>query len=83
MASPDLWIMSPPFFFIPPGYFTVEEMYGLKTNDNQLFFTKSYRKEVNYCPFLDMSADTLSEQGHIPGFPDKGYNFRLMEQDVY
>ena len=64
-------------------HFTVEEMYGLKTNDNQLFFPQSYRTEVNFCPFLDTVADTFSDQGHIPGFPDKGYNFRLMEQDAY
>ena len=64
----------------------MDQMYGLKINDHQLFFPQVYGKlitEVNYCPSLDLSTDNLSDQGHIPGIWDKGYSFRLMEQDVY
>ena len=32
---------------------------------------------------MDLSADNLSHQGHIPRIWDKGYCFRLMEKDVY
>ena len=39
--------------------------------------------EVNYFPFLDLSVDTLSDQGKIPGIQERGYSFRLMEWDVY
>jgi len=35
--------------------------------------------EVNYFPFLDLSVDTLSDQGKIPGIQERGYSFRLME----
>ena len=58
-------------------------MYGFKINDHQLFFPQAYGTEVNYCPSLDLSADHLSDQGHFPGIWDKGYSFRLTEQDVY
>ena len=44
---------------------------------------QAYGTEVNYCPSLDLSADNLADQGHIPGIQDIGYSFRLMEQDVY
>ena len=79
MASLHLQIT----FFISPGHFTMYQMYGLKINDHQLFFPQAYETEVNYCPSLDLSADNLSDQGHIPGMWDKGYSFTLMEQDVY
>lgn len=39
---------------------------GLKFNDHQLFFSQAYGTEVNYYPFLDLRADNLSDQGHIP-----------------
>ena len=79
MASLDLQIT----FFMSPGHFTMDQMYGFKIKDHQLFFPQAYGTEVNYYPFLDLSADNLSDQGHIPGIWDKGYRFRLMEQDVY
>ena len=33
--------------------------------------------------FPQFIADNLSDQRHISGFQDKGYNFRLSERDVY
>ena len=42
-------------------------MYGLKINDHQLFFPQAYGTEVSYFPSLDLSADDLSHQAHIPG----------------
>ena len=51
--------------------------------DHQLFFPQAYGTDVNYCPFLDLSADNLSDQGHISGIRDKRYSFRLMGWDVY
>ena len=47
-------------------------MYGFKINAHQLFFSQAYGTEVNYCTSLDLSADNLSDQGHIPGIQDKG-----------
>ena len=82
VASLDPWIKSPPFF-IPSGHLTMDQMYGLKINDHQLFFPQAYGTEVNYCPSLDLSAENLSDQGHISGIQDEGYSFRLMERDVY
>jgi len=35
-------------------------MYGLKMNDHQKFFPQAYGIEVNYSPFLDLSAGNLS-----------------------
>ena len=78
MAFLDPWIKSPPFF-MPPGHYTMDQMYGLKINDHQLFFPQAHGTEVNYCPSLDMSANYLSDQGHTPGIWDKGYTFRLIE----
>ena len=49
-----------------PGHFMVDQMYGLKTNDHQLFFPQAYGTEVNYYSFLHLSADNLSDQGHTP-----------------
>ena len=57
----------------------MDQMYGFKINDYQLFSPQAYETEVNYCPSLNLSADNLSDQGHIPGISDKGYSFRLME----
>ena len=71
-----------PLFFIPPGPF-YNQIYGLKITYHQLFFPRVYGTEVNYCPSLDLSADNLSDQRHISGIQDKGYNFRLSERDVY
>ena len=73
MASLDSWIKSPPFF-MPPGHFTKDQIYGLKINDHQLFFPRTYGTEVNYCPSLDLSADNLSNQGHISGIWAKVIN---------
>ena len=81
MASFDPWIKLTPFFMLP-SHFTMDQMYGLKINDHQLFSPQAFGTEVNYCPFLDLSADNWSDQGHIPGTWDKGYGFRLMERDV-
>ena len=81
MASLGPQIKLPPFF-MPPGHFAVHQMHGLKINDQQLFSPQAFGTEVNYCPFLDQSADNWSDQGHIPGTWDKGYGFRLMERDV-
>ena len=81
MAFLYLRIKSPPFF-MPPGHFTKDQMYRLKINDHQLFFSQAYEREVNYCPSLDLSANNLSDQGHIPGIQDKGYSFRLMKMFI-
>ena len=43
----------------------------LKINDHPLFFLQAYGAKVNYCPSLDLSADNLANQGHIPGIQDK------------
>ena len=51
--------------------------------DHQLFFPQAYGTDVNYWPFLDLSADNLSDKGHILGIQDKRYSFRLMGRDVY
>ena len=60
----------------PPPFYSGPDV-GLKFNDHQLFFSQAYGTEVNYYPFLDLRADNLSDQGHIPGIQDKGYSFRL------
>ena len=49
---------------MPPGHFTMDQLYGLKIIDHQLFFPQVYGTEVNYCSCLDISADNLSDQGH-------------------
>ena len=49
-----------------PGHFTMDQMYGLRTNDHLLFFLQAYQTEVNYYPFLILSADNLLDQGQIP-----------------
>ena len=67
---------------MPPGHFTMDQIYGFKINDHQLFFPQAYGIEANYCPSLDLSADNLSDQGHIPGIQDKGYSFRLMKMFI-
>ena len=59
-------------------------MYRLKINDHQLFFSQAYGTEVNCYPFLDLSANNLSDEGHIPlRVSNLGQSFRLMEWDVY
>ena len=55
---------------------------GLRLMIKSFFFPLEYGTEVNYCSSLDLSADILPDQGHIPEIWDKGY-FRLMEWDVY
>ena len=59
----SLWLLSSPFF-MPPGHFTMDQMYRFKINDHQLFFPQAYGTETNYCPSLDMSyqiKDTFQE----------------------
>ena len=82
MASLDPWIKLTPFSLLP-SHFTMDQMYGIKINVHQLFFTQAYGTAVTYCPSLDLSAANLSGQGHVSGIQDKGYSFRLMERDVY
>ena len=50
----DPWIKSP-LFFIPPGHFTMDQMYGFKINNHQLLFPHAYGTEANYCPPLRLS----------------------------
>ena len=45
-----------------------------KLNDHQLFFPQAYGTEANYSPSLDLSADNLSNQGHISGIWAKVIN---------
>ena len=45
-----------PLFSVPPGHVSVDQKYGLKINDHQLFFPQAYGTEVNYCPSLDLSV---------------------------
>ena len=52
--------------FLYPCPFTVDQLYGLKINDQQLFFPRAYGTEVHYCPSLDLSTDNLSDKRHIP-----------------
>ena len=40
MACLGLWITLPPFL-MAPGHFTMDQMYGLKINGNQLLFPSS------------------------------------------
>lgn len=47
-------------FFMPSGHFNMDQLYGLKIKDYQLFFTQAYGTEFNYSPSLDLSADNLS-----------------------
>ena len=46
-------------FFMTRVHFTMDQIYSLKINDHQLFFPQAYGTEVNYYPFLDLSADNL------------------------
>ena len=46
-------------FFMTSVHFTMDQIYSLKINDHQLFFPQAYGTEVNYYPFLDLSADNL------------------------
>ena len=71
MASLDPWIKSSPFF-MPPGHFTMDQIYGLKINDHQLFFPQANGTEFNYCP----SMDILQVVQNIPivcFIPDKNF----------
>ena len=52
--------------FMSPDYSTLDQTYGFKINDHQSFFPQAYGTEVNYCPFLDLSAYNSSDQRHIP-----------------
>ena len=60
MASLDPWIKSLPFF-MPSGHFTVDQMYGFKINDHQLFFLQAYGVKVTQscltlCNPVDMQS---------------------------
>ena len=55
-------------------------MYGLKINNHQQFFLQSHGTVVNYSPSLDLRADYLLDQGHIPEIWDKGYSFSLWSE---
>ena len=59
MASLGPQVKSLPFF-MPPGHFAMDQMYGLKINDHPMFSPQAFGTEVNYCPFQDLSADNLS-----------------------
>ena len=41
--------------------FNMDQMYGLKIKDYQMFFPQAYGTEFNYSPSLDLSADNLSD----------------------
>ena len=63
-----------PHFLMSSGHFRMDQIYGLNINNHQGFFCvvvcfppQAYGTEVNYCPSLDLSADNLSDQVHIPG----------------
>ena len=45
MASLDPWIKSPPFF-MPSDHFMMDQMYGVKINDHQLFFPSIIRNRI-------------------------------------
>ena len=53
MVSLDPRIKSPPFF-MPTGRFIMDQMYGFKINDHQLFFPHANGTEFNYCPSMDI-----------------------------
>ena len=82
MMCLDPQIESPPFF-MPPGHFTMDQMYEFKIDDQQLFFPQAYETEANCCPSLVLSVANLSDQEHISGIQDKRYSSRLIEWDVY
>ena len=44
---------------------------------HQLFFSQVYGTDINYCPSLDLSADNLSDSGHMPGIQNKGFRLVL------
>ena len=46
---------------MPSDCFNMDQMYGLKIKDYQLFFPQAYGTEFNYSPSLDLSADNLSD----------------------
>ena len=82
MTSLDPWIKSPPFF-TAPGHCTMDQMCGFKINDHQLFFPQAHGTEVNYCPYLDLSAEKLSDQGHILVSQDNGGECLLKTRPRY
>ena len=46
---------------MPSDCFNMDQMYGLKIKDYQMFFPQAYGTEFNYSPYLDQSADNLSD----------------------
>ena len=61
-----------PLFSVPPGHVSVDQKYGLKINDHQLFFPQANGTEFNYCP----SMDILQVVQNIPivcFIPDKNF----------
>ena len=50
----------------------MDQMYGFKINDHQLFFPQAYETEANYCPSLDLSDDSLQTKDTFQEFGTKG-----------
>ena len=77
MASPDPQIKSSPFF-MPPGHFTMDQIYGVKINDHQLIFPQAYWNRSELLPFPGsdfpggsdgkVSAYDAGDSGSIPGW---------------
>ena len=59
------------------GHFNMDQMYGFKIKDYQLFFPQAYGTEFKYSPSLDLSADNLSDSRHIPRIQDNGGIYSL------
>ena len=49
-------------------------------NWSDLAAAAAHGTEFNYCPSLDLSADNLSDQRHIPGIQDNGVGCLLKTQ---
>ena len=68
MAYLDPQIKSPPFS-MPPGHFTMDQLYGLKVDDQQLFFPQAYGTQVNcvnswsWVLIIYQTKDTFQEFG--------------------
>ena len=71
MASLDPWIKSSPFF-MTPGHFTKDQMYGLKINDYQWFFPQANGTEFNYCPSMDI-LQVIENILTVCFIPDKNF----------
>ena len=61
MASLDLWIKSLSFF-MPPGHFTMDQMYGLKINDYQFFSLRHVeQKLITALPWIWIWASLVAQ----------------------